>query len=200
MGRFEGWRITGWAAVGLLLVTVVIFALGAWSQDAVRVWIRATARTSVTLFLMAFAASSLRHFWPAPATSWLLRNRRYVGVSFAISHALHLAALITLGVAFPEPFVEELDVVTVAGGGMAYVFIAAMTATSFDRTAAWLGPRRWKLLHRVGAWYVWLIFVQSYVPRALIESAAYAPVVLALLGVGALRLAAARRGAKRGRS
>ena len=34
---------------------------------------------------------------------------------------------------------------TYVGGsalGLAYLFIAAMTATSFDRSAAWLGPRR----------------------------------------------------------
>ena len=42
--------------------------------------------------------------------------------------------------------------------GTAYLCIAAMTATSFDRTAAWLGPRKWRLLHLVGGWYIWISF------------------------------------------
>ena len=33
-----------------------------------------------------------------------------------------------------------------------------MTATSFDRTAAWLGPAQWRLLHLVGGWYIWMSF------------------------------------------
>lgn len=33
--------------------------------------------------------------------------------------------------------------------GLAYVFIAAMTLTSFDRAAAAIGPRAWKILTRV---------------------------------------------------
>ena len=54
-------------------------------------------------------------------------------------------------------------------GGLAYAGIAAMTATSFDRTAAWLGPRRWRRLHVVAGHYVWFIFLASYLPRAIIE-------------------------------
>ena len=38
------------------------------------------------------------------------------------------------------------------------LFIAAMTATSFNRTVAWLGARRWRLLNLVGGWYVWVSF------------------------------------------
>ena len=38
------------------------------------------------------------------------------------------------------------------GGGLAYVLLAAMTATSFDRSARWLGPRRLQIngLYRHG--------------------------------------------------
>ena len=34
--------------------------------------------------------------------------------------------------------------------GAAYVFLAAMATTSFDGAVAWLGVRRWRLLHLVG--------------------------------------------------
>jgi hypothetical protein len=127
--------------------------------------VRTTARTSVLLFGVAFAASSLRLLWPNEATRWLLANRRYVGVSFATSHATHLLALLALADWSFATFVAMSDWTGLVLGGLGYLVIAAMTATSFDRTAAWLGPRRWQRLHTAGGWYLWFIFFASFAPR-----------------------------------
>ena len=73
--------------------------------------------------------------------------------------------------------------------GAAYLFIAAMTATSFDRTAAWLGARNWRLLHLVEGWYIWLSFavaVGKRIPLGPVYWAMFALIVLA----AALRLIA----------
>ena len=104
----------------------------------------------MTLFLLAFTASALWQFWPNAWTRWQRQNRRYLGVSFAVSHAIHLAAILMLGQVAPAELAREADIVTVIFGGLAYLFIAAMTLTSFDRTAAAIGPRAWKILHTVG--------------------------------------------------
>lgn len=63
-----------------------------------------------------------------------------------------------------------------------------MTATSFDRTAQWIGPKAWRILHTAGSYYVWLIFANSYVGRALQMPAYSAPAIL-LVAALALRLA-----------
>ncbi len=57
--------------------------------DGVRMVIRFTARTSLVLFCLAFSAAALARLWPNASTRWLRRNRRYLGVSFAASHAIH---------------------------------------------------------------------------------------------------------------
>jgi sulfoxide reductase heme-binding subunit YedZ len=44
--------------------------------------------------------------------------------------------------------------------------VLLMGATSFDRTAALLGPRRWRLLHLVGGYYLSLVFLQAEAKRA----------------------------------
>lgn len=191
--RLRGWALTGWIAFGLLLMAALLLYLEGWNEDGVRMVVRATARTSVTLFLLAFTATALRARWPSPFTRWLRSNRRYVGVGFAVSHYLHLAGLITLGLYFPDPFLaEDVDVVTLVGGGLAYAFITAMTLTSFNTTAAWLGAKRWKLLHTVGGYYIWIIFAQSYFFRAL-ENPNYIPLSLAVFAALALRLLHLRR-------
>jgi len=159
-----------------------------FTEAGVRVIIRATARTSLFLFLLAFSASSLRRLWQHPATAWLLRNRRYLGVSFAVSHFLHLGAIATLAKRWPHPFIEQsTEPLVVFGGGLAYVLIAAMVATSFDRSAAWLGPRRWRILHTVGNYYALIIFANSYVGRALVEPA-YLPALLGIVLALGLRV------------
>jgi hypothetical protein len=115
-----------------------------------------------------------------------------MGVSFAVSHAFHAAAIIGLAWLTRGRSTEELDAISVAGGLLAYAFIAAMAATSFDRTAAWLGPRRWRILHTAGMYYVWAVFMFSYGGRAFF-SLAYAPLAAFLVLALALRIIGARQ-------
>ena len=186
--RIRGWGITGLVAVILLGVCVTSFALWGFSETFVRAIIRATARISIALFLLAFVATSLHAFWPSSFTSWLRGNRRYVGVSFALSHFTHLAALFTLGAYFPRPFLDDLNIVTLIGGGLAYLFITLMTITSFTAPRRLIGERAWSILHTTGSYYIWLIFLNSYLSRSLVDLS-YAPFALALLVVMGLRIA-----------
>ena len=124
-----------------------------------------------------------------PLTRWMMRNRRWLGLSFALSHFVHLAAILMLGRIAPD---FEIEAMTIVFGGLAYVFIAALAATSFDGAVTMLGKRRWQLLHKTGMYYIWFIFAQSYTPRAFM-SAAYIPAAALLFGVIALRIAARKK-------
>jgi hypothetical protein len=183
----QGWAIVGYASIvlfALFAAELVVLGIG---EDGIRQVVRTSAQTSVLLFSAAFAASSLFQLRRTPVTRWLLANRRYIGVSFGVSHYFHLAALVALG-QVSQAFVDDLNAVTLIGGGMAYVFLTAMVATSFDRTAAALGPLWWGRLHKVGGYYIWGIFFQSYLPRMLMTSFAYALPVVLLVGAMGLRL------------
>jgi DMSO/TMAO reductase YedYZ heme-binding membrane subunit len=183
----QGWIIVAYVAAGLSAIFAVELAILGTGEDGIRQVVRTSAQTSVLLFSAAFAASSLYQIRRSSFTRWLFANRRYVGVSFGVSHYIHLAALVALG-AVSQPFVDGLNAVTLVGGGMGYVFLTAMVATSFDRTAAMLGRRWWGRLHKVGAYYLWFIFFQSYLPRMLMTSIAYMPAVALLVGTLGLRL------------
>lgn len=183
----RGWVIVGYATLILLPLFLLELAVVGVNEDGIRQVVRTSAQTSLLLFVAAFSASSLFQLRRTPLTRWLLANRRYIGVSFGVSHYAHLAALIALGFVSPS-FVENLNAVTIIGGGMAYVFLTAMVATSFDRSAAALGPLWWGRLHKVGGYYIWGIFFQSYLPRLLITSIAYAPAVALLVGAFSLRM------------
>jgi DMSO/TMAO reductase YedYZ heme-binding membrane subunit len=154
----------------------------------VRTVVRHSAKIALLCFAAAFSASSLHSLFPSRTSRYLLGNRRMLGLSFALSHGLHLAALVALGLWFPDPFVGTLDAVTLVGGGIAYLFVLLMAATSWDGAVRALGPKRWRLLHTIGGWYIWTVFTQSYLPRALAD-VSYAPFAALLLAAAGLRIA-----------
>ena len=190
----NGWRLTGLLSL-LLLAMSVSFVAGHADVEGLRLVIRATARTSLALFAMAFSAAALAQLAANDITRWQRRNRRYLGVSFAVSHAIHLAALVALTQTDPVLFWTLTNPANIVLAGTAYLFIAAMTATSFDRTAAWLGPRRWRLLHLVGGWYIWVSFAAA-VGKRLPEGPLYWAMMALTIAVGIVRLIAMSRRSK----
>jgi methionine sulfoxide reductase heme-binding subunit len=162
----EGWRLVA-AIAAVLAITAVGVVLVNPGVPGIRSVIRLTARTSLLLFLLTFTASAAWRRWRGAWTRWQLTNRRYLGLSFAVSHGLHLVAIIAFAQLAPMQFDQASDPSTRFVGEIGYAFIVAMAVTSFDATAAWLGRRAWKILHTTGAWYLWLVFLLSYVSRAV---------------------------------
>jgi putative exporter of polyketide antibiotics len=164
-----------------------------------RAVIRATARTSLLLFCLAFSATALHRLWPNGWTRWQRQNRRYFGVAFGVSHGVHAIAIVSLILVAPELFGSAASIDMLVFGGLGYAFIVAMVATSFDRTAALLGPRAWRILHRVSAHFIWLSFVATFGKRTG-ANPAYWSFIAVLLAVMALRLVAWRRSPARTRA
>lgn len=188
----NGWRLTGLLSAALAAMSLGFLASYAWDMEGIRLVIRATARTSLVLFVLAFTASALVELSPGDFTRWLRRNRRYVGVSFAVSQFIHLAAIVTLAVSDKDLFWKLTNIPTIVLAGAAYLFIAAMAVTSFDRTAAWLGPRNWRLLHLLGGWYIWISFAVAVGKRVPFDSF-YWPMAAIVLFAAAVRLIAMTR-------
>lgn len=183
-GGIEGGRLWLVLAAGVTAMVAVILATDS-GVEGIRLAVRATARTSFAMFLIAFTASSLVRLWPGETTRWLVRNRRWFGLGFAWSHLLHLLAILWLFGNYAGQ-VPAPPMATIVGGGIAYVFIAAMAATSFDGAVRWMGAKNWQRLHKVGVWYVWIVFMTSYGKRALVMPE-YIPPVLLLIAAAALR-------------
>lgn len=191
---FEGPRVVLVAAAVVLAECIVTLAPRPLDVG-VSEFIRITAQTSLIWFLLAFVGSSLVALRPSPTSKWLLRNRRYLGLAMAVSHAAHLAGILVLTVRHGAAFWASIATSTALGGTVGYLLLAAMTATSTDRSAAWLGRRRWRVLHRTGMWSFWAIFLFTYSGRAG-RSLPAAIAVTALLAALALRVATAWRRAR----
>ena len=184
----QGWRIVGFSALTVGSIIGAIWLFHGIDEQGMRMAIRATARTSTILFLSAFVASALHKLWLTPLSAWLLNNRRYLGISMAVSHTYHAIALfglwfVTAGTA---PKVDLL-------GTFGYVLLIAMTITSFNRPATWLGRRGWKILHNTGMYFFWLGFLFEYSFKLPNSMLSYSPLVILLVLAMMLRLVASRK-------
>ena len=183
---FEGWRLFAVLTLVVIALSIWIAGMRQFEVEGVRAVIRFTARTSLVLFCLAFSAGALARLRPNAWTRWQRRNRRYLGVSFAASHAIHAVAIVCFAFLSPPLFRENTSMASFVFGGIGYAAIIAMTATSFDRTAAAIGPRAWRVLHLVCGYYLWTQFMVSFGMR-IPAMPLYALFLIPLLAVMALR-------------
>ena len=182
---YTGWRLVGLATAAILLVQACVLGFGGRGEDGLRMAVRASARTSLLLFGASFVASS---WWALRRDSvgrWLVKNRRHLGVSFAVSHAVHLADILSL----LRVHHTEVRTLTLVVGGFGYLLVAAMAATSSDAAVRALGARAWKRLHGFGARYLWLVFFLTLLPHGRPRAIEGAMLVF-VLAIAALRGAA----------
>jgi hypothetical protein len=185
---FEGWMLSASIALAIALIASGIVLTGGASAPAIGLAIRFTARTSFVLFGAAFSASALLAIAPNAWTRWQRRNRRQLGVAFAASHFVHAATIGLFAALHPNAFHQHTRDMNPIPGLIAYVFIAAMAATSSARSA-----HRFRVLHMLGSIYIWGAFLNAFLIRALHVSAGYWFPVALVLALMVLRLWAAAR-------
>ena len=178
----QRWQIVKWSSMAIATMFALILLFNGFNEASFRIAIRFTARSSCILFLLAFCASSLHRIKKTPFSNWLLSNRRYLGLSMAVSHGFHAIAIAGVAILTTENMVRDnLD------ANLGYVFIVLMTITSFKRPAVMLGRRNWRILHTVGMYYLWLSFTVAFSMRLNESRSIYTPFVLALVLVIILR-------------
>lgn len=183
MGR---WALLLGLAAGLAAL-VLGLQLGGDTVEQWQLAARYTARIGFFLLMIVFTASSLAALWPSDWTRRLLRDRRWWGLGFAACHTVHLAALLTRSRLAGEP----IEPTSLIGGGLAYVLLFAMVLTSTAAAQRALG-RNWKRLHKLGIYYLWLIFLQTYLGRIGDPASRAVGIVLSVVALAAwgLRIAA----------
>lgn len=181
------WKLVS-LIVGLsLFYFIQLFYFGGFNEETNRQAIRISARIAVVLFSMAFIASSFQYFVKNVFSFWLLMNRKFIGISFAILHLIHLAFLLLLQQNF-HPVFNKAKTISLIGGGMAYVFLVLMLLTSFSAFSKYLSKKQWTALHTVGGIWIWYIFARSYFKRVDTEIE-YLPIVVLLAIVIIFRIA-----------
>jgi DMSO/TMAO reductase YedYZ heme-binding membrane subunit len=122
-----------------------------------------SVRLAVPFIFLVVAISSVQTLFPGPFSMWLLRNRKYIGMCFAVVMAWQGLFIFIMSYFFREYyfadvyfFRDELE------GSIGYIFLPAMVVTSFEFGRKHLSPKQWKLLHKSGIYFLWAYAFSTY--------------------------------------
>jgi DMSO/TMAO reductase YedYZ heme-binding membrane subunit len=153
--------VTSTGLIGILAAAYL--AVAGVSDDSVRLTLRFSARIAFLVLLVIFVARPIRQMFATPATAKLLKHRRLLGIAFSGIHTAHLGLIFYRARMIPD---FNLNISESLLGGLTYVVIYLMFLTSFDATARALGSRNWRVLHKVGLYWVFVAFVPTLLPES----------------------------------
>ena len=150
------WRLFWLISVPMSLV-IVIEMLGTdiSTGPGVSTMIGYSVRFAVPFIFLVVAASSVQILFPGPFPMWWLRNRKYLGLCFAVAMAWQGTFILIMSVFFREYYFEEIYLLRdELEGSIGYIFLPAMVVTSFHFGRKYLSSTQWKLLHKSGIYFL----------------------------------------------
>jgi DMSO/TMAO reductase YedYZ heme-binding membrane subunit len=160
----NGWSLFWLISAPMSLVMVAaVTGRDMTSPENVSHMIGFSVRWAVPFIFLVAATPSLQKLFPGPVPNWLLRNRKYTGLCFAVAMGwqglfIFLMTNIHRGYYFEEIFFlrDELE------GSTGYLFLAAMVVTSFEFVRELLAPKQWRLLHLSGLYFLFAYALSVY--------------------------------------
>ncbi len=153
----NGWGLFWLVSLPMSVVMVVaMLKTDMTTGEGVSEMIGFSVRWAVPLIYLVFATSSLQILFPGGFSKWLLRNRKYVGLCFAVAMAWQGFFIFMMSNFHRPYYYEEIYLLRdELEGSVGYIFLAAMVITSFKFGRKHLDSKQWKLLHRSGAYFLW---------------------------------------------
>ena len=158
--------LSGPAIVYLTLLgcalTLYVMLDGSNITESSRAYLRVSGRVGMGLFFVSFGASALNRIFEAGWSKYLVRNRRYYGISTAIVLWSHFLVILSLSVTASEWFKESAPWYILYSGTGTFILVGLMALTSNNFAVRKMGARRWKTLHLVGGYMALASFVSEY--------------------------------------
>jgi len=115
-----------------------------------------SVRWAVPFIYLVVAASAVQTLFPGPFPMWWLRNRKYIGMCFAVAMAWQGAFIFIMSNFFRDYYYEDIYLLRdELEGSIGYIFLTAMVVTSFQFGRKHLTQKQWKLLHRSAVYFLW---------------------------------------------
>lgn len=173
----------GATGLSTLVYAAYLGSVGANEENVLTI-LRWSARLSFLILMLVFVARPLQQLLKKPWTAKLLRQRRLLGIAFAGLHTAHLGFIIYRGRISDEFVFRATENLA---GAMVYTVILLMLVTSWDSPARMLGRRNWKILHTIGLFALFAVFIFFVRPKSL-ETATPISWLLLAIALGALTI------------
>ena len=187
--------LNGWplfyviAGLSFVIILVGLAVRGTSTPEATVAMIRLSVQLASPWIYLAFVATALGQLFPSSFSSWLLRNRRYVGLSFAAGFVWQAVFIVVLLALHGDYYATVLhDTAEFITRMLSYALLLALTVTSFFPVRRAMNPRHWRLLHRVGIWYFWAAIWVSYAEMVMVGDTRVVAIVFVVAGLFVLTL------------
>jgi len=113
-------------------------------------------RWAVPFIYLVVAISSIQILFPGSFSMWLMRNRKYIGLCFAVAMAWQGLFIFIMSYFFHDYYYADVYLFRdEIEGSIGYIFLPAMVVTSFNFGRQYLNSKQWKLLHKSGIYFLW---------------------------------------------
>lgn len=130
--------------------------------ESSRTFLRVSGRAGMGLFFISFGASSLDRIFKANWSNYLIRNRRYYGISTAIVLWAHFLVILSLSVTASQWFRESAPWFILYPGSFVFILVGLMALSSNNYAKKKLGAEKWKALHLIGGYTALIAFLYEY--------------------------------------
>jgi len=138
-----------------LVIAIEMLGTDISTGPGVSAMIGYSVRFAVPFVFLVVAASSVQILFPGPFPMWWLRNRKYLGLCFAVAMAWQGTFILIMSVFFREYYFEDIYLLRdELEGSIGYIFLPAMVVTSFHFGRKYLSATQWKLLHKSGIYFL----------------------------------------------
>ena len=153
----NGWPLFWLISLPMSLVMVVAMTgVDLSTGEGVSSMIGFSVRWAVPFIYLVVAASAVQKLFPGPFPMWWLRNRKFIGMCFAVAMAWQGAFIFIMSMFFRDYYYEDIYLLRdELEGSVGYIFLTAMVITSFSFGRKHLSQKQWKLLHRSGIYFLW---------------------------------------------
>ena len=158
------WRLF-WLIAIPMFITIVVTMMGADMSTAsgVSSMIGFSVRLAVPFIFLVVAASSVQILFPGSFSKWWLRNRKYIGMCFAVAMSWQGLFIFIMSYFFRDYYFENVYLFRdELEGSIGYIFLPAMVVTSFHFGRKHLSAKQWKLLHKSGIYFLWAYPFSTY--------------------------------------
>ncbi len=115
-----------------------------------------SVKFAVPFIFVVVATSALQKLFPGEIPAWLLRNRKYIGLCFAVAMAWQGAFIFQMSFFHREYYYDEIFYLRdELEGSTGYLFLTGMVLTSFEFGRRRLSRRQWRMLHLCGLYFLW---------------------------------------------
>ena len=133
------------------------------TPEGVSYMIGYSVRWAVPFIYLAMVASSMKILFPGPISFWWLRNRKHIGLVFALGMAWQAIFIFILSTFYRDYYFDEVYYFRdELEGSVGYIFLVGMVITSFTFARSKISNSQWKWIQKGGLYFLWAYAFSVY--------------------------------------